>query len=90
MLLQAFGSLHGKFTVVVASAAAQPHGLVSTDVVVQPGTKHVLHAVPVLVTGGQLTLLQGLVDTDTEVMVAVAVVTCTSLTVVVATEVRVE
>jgi len=86
MLLHAFGSLHGKLTVVVASAAVHPHGFVSTEVDVQAGTRQDLQAVPVLVTTGQLTLLQGLVEKETEVvvMVAVAVVTC------VATDVRVE
>ncbi len=90
MLLQALGSLHGKFTVVVANAAAQPHGLVRTDVVVQAGTKHDLHAVPVDVTTGQLTLLQAFVDTDTDVVVTVAVAVVICFTVDVATEVRVE
>lgn len=84
--LQALGSLHGKFTVVVANAAAQPHGFVRTEVVVQPGTKHVLQAVPVEVTTGQLTLLQAFVDTEVVVKIEVAVVVC--LTVVVATDVK--
>lgn len=54
MLSQASGSLQGKLTVVVGSAPSQPHGLVKTAVVEHPGTKHVLQAVPVAVTVGQL------------------------------------
>lgn len=73
MLLHALGSLHGKFTVVVASAPVQPQGLVRTEVVAQAGTRHDLHAVPVAVTTGQLTLLHPFVTTDTEVVVTVEV-----------------
>lgn len=41
----------------VARAAVHPHGLVRVSVVAQPGTKHVLHAVPVDVTTGHFTAL---------------------------------
>lgn len=84
-MLHASGSLHGNETVAVASAPVQPAGLVTTDVVVQPGTKHVLHAVAVRVSVGQLTLLQGLVTVvvlvSVRVVVAVLVLTLVLITV---------
>jgi hypothetical protein len=62
-------------TVLVARAAVHPHGLVRVSVVAHPGTKHVLHAVPVDVTTGHLTALpQAPVVVCTEVMVLVTVV----------------
>jgi hypothetical protein len=46
--------LQGKFTVAVARAFGQPHGFVTTDVVVHPGIRQVRQAVPVDVSVGQL------------------------------------
>ncbi len=70
------GSLQGNETVAVGKAPAQPHGRVTTWVVVHCGTRQDLHAVAVLVRVGQgAALLQGFVKVEVKVEVKLVVVT---------------
>jgi hypothetical protein len=69
------GSLQGNETVAVGKAPAQPHGRVTTWVVVHCGTRHDLHAVAVLVRVGQgAALLQGFVTVEVKLVVVTRVV----------------
>jgi hypothetical protein len=79
--LQASRSLHGKLTVVVASALGQPHDLVTATVVVHPATRHVRHAVPVDVSVGQLGAGAQFCTVVVLVCVLTTVVVCTRVAV---------
>jgi hypothetical protein len=80
------GSLQGNETVAVGRAPLQPQGRVTTLVVVHCGTKQDPHAVAVLVSVGQLTVVQGLVVVTVAVVAEVMVLV--SVLVVVAVVVR--
>ena len=73
ILLHESGSLQGNETTDVGSAPVHPHGLDTTDVVVHCGTRQDLHAVAVLVSVGQLTVLHGLVTVLVTLTVSVRV-----------------
>lgn len=67
---QESGSLHGKLSVAVGTAAGHPQLLVVCTVSVQSGTKHDRHAVPVEVSLGQ-SAGAGLHVVVTEILVTV-------------------